>query len=89
MATLSISVLEDALRNGEIDGRGYHPMAQVQTMNHILSRIRAGKVDSFTLHEYFGLHHCTVLIYCRWLSRQGLIQIVHKGQGGVCWYEVC
>lgn len=87
MATLSLDSLESAFQNGEIDGRGFHPERQIETMNRLLARIQAGEIDSFELSKWAGLHHCTVLIYCRWLASKGLIQIVHQGQGGVCRYR--
>lgn len=88
MATLSIAALEEALRNGKIDGRGYHPEQQIETMNHLLSRIQAGEVSSFELTKWTGLNHQTILQYCRWLASKGLIHIIHEGQGGVCRYKV-
>jgi hypothetical protein len=87
MATLTYSLLEESWRNGEIDGRGYHPHAQTQTMNHILSRIKAGEVDSFELSKWTALNHQTILQYCRWLESKGLIVIVHRGHGGLCRYS--
>jgi hypothetical protein len=89
MATLNYQILEQALKNKEIDGRGYHPERQVETINRIFSRIKAGDVNSFTLAESLNLNHCTVLIYCRWLADEaGLIEIHHRRQGGVCFYSV-
>lgn len=88
MATLSEDILDEALANGQLDGRAYHPMQQVETMNRLLSQIQHSKsVDSFKLHRDSGLHHCTVLLYCRWLAQKNLIDVIHQRQGGVCIYR--
>lgn len=88
MATLILETLEAAFDASELDGRESHDSSQVEKMNWLLSLIweRPG-ISSVELRRETGLAHSTVLTYCRWLYHKGLINAVHKGQGGVSHYS--